>query len=59
MTDDPQITAWPPPPSPREMIDWLGLFVAPRCEDQRSAAMYIAVRDALVQHFGMFAEVAD
>lgn len=44
-------------PSPREMIDWLAFSVGARCEKQEDHIMYMAIRDVIVQHFGMAAGV--
>ena len=38
-------------PSPRDLIDWLGLFVAPKCHTEHQMMLYLAVRDSVATKF--------
>ena len=38
-------------PSQREMIDWLGLFVAPRIETKHDNEMYMHIRNLIAAPF--------
>jgi hypothetical protein len=42
------MTEWTPA-TPRELLDWLAIFVAPQCDTEERMRMYLGVRDAVVQ----------
>jgi hypothetical protein len=38
-------------PSLRDLIDWLGLFVAPMCKTRNDTMMYMNVRNRIIKEF--------
>lgn len=42
------MTDWTPA-TPRELLDWLAIFVAPQCDTEERMRMYLGVRDAVVR----------